>query len=189
MMPQTAAVLTRVAGTAQGPDGNGRTGRVLNSLYLIQQALLQLPILYLSRYLIAHQADCYCLLLAVTRDQTWQPWLLFMLAAVDETARWTTGKIAALRNLAEHTTDFVRQRLPKIYSSELVDGVFEQPCCRIANLVDKGIAQRQAASRHLKDLVTLGVLQGMQLDKEKRFIHPKLMQLISRDSNSFARYA
>ena len=169
-------------------DGNGRTGRVLNSLYLIQQELLHLPILYLSRYLINHKADYYRLLLAVTRDQDWQTWLLFMLAAVEETARWTTVKIAAIRSLAEHTTDFVRLRLPKIYSRELVDVIFEQPYCRIVNLVDKGVAQRQAASRYLKDLVALGVVQEMQLGKEKLFIHPKLMQLISRDSNSFARY-
>ena len=169
-------------------DGNGRTGRVLNSLYLIQQELLHLPILYLSRYLINHKADYYRLLLAVTRDQDWQTWLLFMLAAVEETARWTTVKIAAIRSLAEHTTDFVRLRLPKIYSRELVDVIFEQPYCRIVNLVDKGEAQRQAASRYLKDLVALGVVQEMQLGKEKLFIHPKLMQLISRDSNSFARY-
>ena len=170
-------------------DGNGRTGRVLNSLYLIQQELLHLPIFYLSRHLIAHKADYYRLLLAVTRDQAWQPWLLFMLAAVEETAHWTTGKIAAIRRLAEHSTDFVHQRLPKIYSRELVDVIFEQPDCRIANLVDKGVAQRQTASRYLKDLVALGVLQEMRLGKEKLFIRPKLMQLISHDSNSFARYA
>ena len=108
-------------------DGNGRTGRVLNSLYLIQQELLHLPILHLSRYLIAHKADYYRLLLAVTRDQAWQLWLLFMLAAVEATARGTTGKIAAILSLAEHTTDFVRQRRPKIYSRELVDVIFEQP--------------------------------------------------------------
>ena len=83
----------------------------------------------------------------------------------------------------------MRQHLPKIYSRELVNVIFEQPYCRIANLVDKGVAQRQAASRYLKDLVTLGVLQEMQLGKEKRFIHPKLMQLISRDNNTFAPYA
>ena len=170
-------------------DGNGRAGRVLNILYLIQQDLLGLPILYLSRHIIAHKADYYRLLLDVTRSHAWQPWLLFMLQAVEATSKWTSAKIAGIRSLAEHTTEHVRKRLPKIYSRELVDVIFEQPYCRIANLVDKGIAQRQAASRYLKDLVALGVLREMQLGKEKLFIHPKLMQLLSRDANTYTPYA
>ena len=170
-------------------DGNGRTGRVINILYLIQEELLNLPILYLSRHVIAHKADYYGLLLGVTRDQAWEPWLQFMLQAVAETSKWTTGKIAAIRKLAEHTTDHVRARLPKIYTRELVDVIFEQPYCRIGNLVDKGIAQRQAASRYLHDLAALGVLREMPFGKEKLFIHPKLMQLLSRDNNQFQPYA
>lgn len=170
-------------------DGNGRTGRVLNILYLIQQELLGLPILYLSRHVIAHKADYYRLLQDVTRKGAWEPWVLFMLGAVEDTSRWTMAKIAAIRSLADHTTDHVRMRLPKIYSRELVDVIFEQPYCRIANLVEKGIAQRQAASRYLKDLVALGVLREMQFGKEKLFVHPKLMQLLTRDSNAFVPYA
>jgi Fic family protein len=169
-------------------DGNGRTGRVINILYLIQEGLLGLPILYLSRHLIAYKADYYGLLLGVTRDQAWEPWLLFMLQAVTETSRWTTGKIAAIRKLAEHTTDHVRVRLPRIYSRELVDVIFEQPYCRIGNLVEEGIAQRQAASRYLHDLADLGVLREMPFGKEKLFIHPKLMQLLGQDSNGFQAY-
>jgi Fic family protein len=170
-------------------DGNGRTGRVLNILYLIQEELLNLPILYLSRHVIAHKADYYRLLLSVTRDGAWEPWLLFMLQAVADTSKWTTGKIAAIRALAEHTTEHVRTCLPKIYTRELVDVIFEQPYCRIGNLVDKGIAQRQAASRYLHDLAALGVLREMPFGKEKLFIHPKLMQLLSRDNNQFQPYA
>lgn len=169
-------------------DGNGRTGRVLNILYLIQAGLLNLPILYLSRYVITHRADYYRLLLGVTRDQAWEPWLLFMLQAVADTSHWTTAKIAAIRALAEHTTEHVRLRLPKIYTRELVDVIFEQPYCRIGNLVEKGIAQRQAASRYLHDLADLGVLSEMSAGKERLFIHPKLVQLLSRDGNRFQRY-
>lgn len=170
-------------------DGNGRTGRVVNILVLIQEGLLNLPILYLSRHVIAHKADYYGLLLSVTRDQTWEPWLQFMLQAVAETSKWTTDKIAAIRKLAEHTTEHVRARLPKIYTRELVDVIFEQPYCRIGNLVDKGIAQRQTASRYLHDLADLGVLREMSSGKEKLFIHPRLMQLLSRDGNQFQTYA
>ena len=169
-------------------DGNGRTGRVLNILYLIEQDLLQLPILYLSRHIIANKADYYKLLLEVTTDQAWQPWILFMLKAVEETSRWTTDKITAIRMLSDHTADFVRKKLPKIYTRELVDVIFEQPYCRISDLVEKGIAKRQSASRYLKELVGAGILNELGVGKEKLFIHPKLMRLLSRDGNEFVRY-
>lgn len=170
-------------------DGNGRTGRVLNILFLIQTELLALPILYLSRHIIAHKADYYRLLLDTTRTGQFGPWIIFMLQAVEETAKWTTWKIAAIRKLAEHTTEHVRERLPKIYSRELVDVIFEQPYCRIGNLVEKNIAQRQSASRYLKELTAIGVLREVQAGKEKLFIHPKLMQLLGRDGNVFVPYA
>ncbi|MCW5621503.1 MAG: Fic family protein [Burkholderiales bacterium] len=169
-------------------DGNGRTGRVLNSLFLVEQGLLPLPILYLSRYIIANKADYYRLLLAVTRDGAWEPWLLYMLRAVEDTAVWTTAKIGAIRELATHTTEYVRHKLPKIYSRELVDTVFEQPYCRIANLVDARIAGRQAASRYLKALASAGVLIEQAVGKEKLFVHPKLMNLLTRESNAFDLY-
>ena len=170
-------------------DGNGRTGRVINILYLIQQDLLQLPILYLSRHIIANKSDYYKLLLDVTREGAWEPWILFMLKAVEETSSWTTDKIAAIRNLSEHTTEFVRHSLPKIYTRELVDVIFEQPYCRISDLVNKGVAKRQAASRYLKVMEELGVLEEQSVGKEKLFIHPKLMKLLSRDSNEFETYS
>jgi Fic family protein len=163
-------------------DGNGRTGRVLNSLFLVEQGLLPLPILYLSRYIIANKADYYRLLLAVTRDGAWEPWVLYMLRAVEDTATWTTRKIGAIRKLASDTAEQVRNKLPKIYSRELVDVLFEQPYCRIANLVDARIAGRQAASRYLKALVSIDVLREQTFGREKLFVHPKLMNLLARDS-------
>lgn len=169
-------------------DGNGRTGRVLNILFLVKQGLLPLPILYLSRYIITKKADYYRLLLAVTRDGTWEPWLLYTLRAVEDTAAWTTAKIGAIRELAIHTTEYVRHKLPKIYSRELVDTIFEQPYCRIANLVDAKIAGRQAASRYLKALASAGVLIEQAVGKEKLFVHPKLMNLLTLESNAFDPY-
>lgn len=169
-------------------DGNGRTGRVLNILFLIHEELLSLPILYLSRYITANKADYYRLLLGVTREGAWEPWIMYMLQAVEETSKWTTAKISAIRDLAEVTVDYVKEQLPKIYTRELVDVIFEQPYCRIANLVDKKIAQRQAASRYLKDLVTIGVLREIEVGKEKIFIHPKLMRLLTQDNNIIVPY-
>jgi hypothetical protein len=101
---------------------------------------------------------------------------------VEETAAWTTGKIAAVRKLSADTAEYVRRALPKIYSRELVDVIFEQPCCRIANLVEAGIAGRQAASRYLKALAAAGVLREQAFGKEKLFVHPKLMNLLTRDT-------
>jgi Fic family protein len=169
-------------------DGNGRTGRMLNSLFLVEKGLLPLPILYLSRYIIANKADYYRLLLAVTRDGEWEPWLLYMLRAVEDTAAWTTAKIGAIRNLAGETAGFVRAKLPKIYSHELVNVIFEQPYCRIANLVQAGIAERQAAARHLKALASIGVLVEQPFGREKLFVHPKLMDLLTRDGNEIEAY-
>ena len=170
-------------------DGNGRTGRVLNILMLIQESLLTLPVLYLSRYIIDHKADYYRLLGEVTSAAAWEEWVLYMLRAVEQTAHWTTAKIAALRQLQVHTADHVRQQLPKIYSHELVETLFEQPYCRIGNLVAKGIAQRQAASRYLQDLARIGVLSETTAGREKLFIHPKLMRLLTQDDNQLVPYS
>jgi Fic family protein len=169
-------------------DGNGRTGRVLNSLFLVEQGLLPSPILYLSRYIIAHKADYYRLLLGVTREQAWEPWLIYMLHGVEETATRTTAKIAAIRELADHTKRHTHNKLNKIYSSELVDVIFEQPYCRISNLVDVKIAGRQAASRYLKALVSIGVLREQAFGKDKLFVHPKLLALLKQDQTEFEPY-
>jgi Fic family protein len=170
-------------------DGNGRTGRVLNSLFLIQEGLLTLPILYLSRYIISHRKDYYRLLLAVTCEQHWEAWLTFLLDGVAETSRWTTAKVAAIRRLTDHTTAYVRAQAPKIYSHELVNLIFELPYCRIQNVVEAGLAGRQAASRHLKELAAHGVLEERPAGREKLFVHPKFLDLLTRDDNDFAPYA
>jgi Fic family protein len=169
-------------------DGNGRTGRILNSLFMIQENLLTLPILYLSRHIIAHKADYYRLLLDVTRHGAWEPWVLFMLSGIADTARWTTGKIAAIRSLQEQCVVHVRQQLPRIYSRELVDAVFEFPYCRISNLTQRGIAKRQTASVYLKELVRIGVLTEKEAGRERFYINPRLMQLLSRDANDTEPY-
>lgn len=169
-------------------DGNGRTGRVLNSLFLIQEELLTLPILYLSRYIIRNKADYYRLLLQVTRNHDWEEWVLYILRGVEETARWTTAKIESVWELSTHTAEYVRNRRPKIYTLELIHLIFELPYCRIQNLVDARIAERQAASRYLKQLAEIGVLEPRTVGREKLFLHPKLLRLLTHDSNSVTRY-
>lgn len=167
-------------------DGNGRTGRVLNTLFLVEQRLLDQPILYLSRYIIRHKPDYYRLLLAVTRDAAWEAWILYVLRGIDETARWTTDKIAAIRRLAELETEHLRSRYPKLYDRDLIDVIFEQPYCRIRTLVQRGMGTRQLASRQLHGLVDAGILQDVVVGREKLFLHPRLLRLLTRDSNEIA---
>lgn len=169
-------------------DGNGRTGRILNILYLVQEGLFTLPILYLSRYIITNRSQYYSGLLDVSREQAWEPWLLYMLEAVESTAKWTTQKILSIRELADHTASFVHSKLPKIYSRELIDVIFEQPYCRILNIVEAKIAKRQTASEYLKKLASIGVLKEERAGRERLFIHPKLIQLINQETNKFSPY-
>lgn len=170
-------------------DGNGRTGRVINSLFLIEQKLLTMPILYLSRYIIHHKADYYRLLLDVTRHQAWEAWVLYFLKGVEETALWTIAKIDAIRSLAAQTVEYVRKKLPRIYSLELINVIFERPYCRIQNLVEVKIAERQAASRYLKQLADIGVLKEQTVGREKLFLHPKFLTLLIREPNTFIEYS
>jgi len=169
-------------------DGNGRTGRILNILFLVEQGLLPQPVLYMSRYIIARKREYYDRLLAVTRDGAWEEWVLFMLEAVEDTSRWTTEKVTAIRRLADHTAEYVRERLPRIYSRELVDVIFERPYARIANVVDADIVERQAASRYLKALAGIGVLRVEKSGREKLFVHPRLLDLLTSESHEFSRY-
>ena len=170
-------------------DGNGRTGRILNILFLVEHGLLDSPILYLSRYIIQNKAAYYRLLANVTREQDWAPWIMFILDGVDETCTWTTDKIKSIRELMEHTGQFVQKRLPKIYSWELVELLFKQPYCRIGNLVENGIAKRQTASVYLKQLCELGVLKEVKSGRENIFVHPKYIELLTGEENVWVYYS
>ena len=170
-------------------DGNGRTGRVLNILYLVQQDLLGTPILYLSRYIIRNKADYYRLLLEVTTKQAWGPWILYMLDCVENSCVWTTDKIKAIRELMRHTGQYIQRKAPKLYSWELVELLFQQPYCRIGNVVDAGLAKRQTASVYLKQLADLGILTEFKSGRESLFIHPKYVELLKGDENVWVYYA
>jgi Fic family protein len=169
-------------------DGNGRTGRVLNGLFLIHENLLTLPILYLSRYILRQRSEYYRLLLAVTRQGAWEEWIVYLLRGVHETSRWTTAKVAAIRKLMAHTVEFLRAKAAKIYSREFVELIFEKPYCRIGDLEGPGIAKRQTASRYLQQLVEIGVLEEKSAGKEKLFLHRRFLQLLMRDDNEVKPY-
>ena len=170
-------------------DGNGRTGRLLNILFLLEQNLLETPILYLSRHIIRNRPDYYRLLTAVTMQGEWEPWILYMLDGVEQISTWTTEKIKATRELIQHTAKYVQKQLPKIYSWELVELLFMQPYCRIANVVDAGLAKRQTASVYLKNLTDIGVLSELKSGRDVLFIHPKYIELLTGDENVWIYYS
>jgi Fic family protein len=170
-------------------DGNGRTGRIINILFLVDQGLLDTPILYLSRHIIQNKGEYYRLLLAVTKEQAWSDWIMFILDGIEETCNWTTDKIKAIRELMQHTSQYVQRELPKIYSWELVESLFKQPYCRINNLVDAGIAKRQTASVYLKQLCEIGVLREHRSGRETLFVHPKYIELLTGEENVWVYYA
>jgi Fic family protein len=169
-------------------DGNGRTGRILNTLFLIEKKLLDLPILYLSRYINEHRGEYYDRLLAVTTSNAWEAWLLYMLTAVEETSLWTTAKIRAIRDLMDATVAYVNSSLPKIYSRELIEVLFTQPYSRIGDVVDAKLGNRATASKYLKELVGKGVLHERQEGRENIYINVRFLELLTSDANGFKKF-
>ncbi|WP_082072760.1 Fic family protein [Hyphomicrobium sp. 99] len=167
------------------PDGNGRTGRALNILYLIDQKRLDLPILYLSQYINANRDSYYRLLTGVTTNGDWEPWILFMLEAVQFTARWTTEKIEAVKALMEETVRHVKLRQPRIYSRELVELLFTQPYCRTGDVVASGIASRNIAAKYLKELAAADVLLQRKDGREVLYINVRFLDLLKSNEHGF----
>jgi Fic family protein len=137
--------------------------------------------LYLSRAIIRTKADYYRRLHLVTTKGQWAEWTAYMVAMVAETATWTTAKVRSVKTLMETTTEHVKREAPKRYSRELVELLFTQPYCRISNVVEAGIAQRQAASEYLKELCDVGVLNEVKAGRKKLFINPRLMKLLTAE--------
>lgn len=159
-------------------DGNGRTGRIINVLYLILHDLLSEPILYLSGYIIAHKAAYYRLLQEVRTAGNWQGWVLFMLEAVETSAKEALRQIASIQALFDETLTQVRQQAPKIYSKELVEVLFEYPYSKIEFIVDRLAVDRRTASKYLRTLESLGILKAEQKWKETLFINTRLFDLL-----------
>ena len=163
-------------------DGNGRTGRIINILYLVLEELLTLPVLYLSGYIINRKGDYYKLLRNVTEEEDWESWIMFMLEAIEKTAKETTSKIEAINTLLQKTIEEAKDKLPdRVYSKELIELLFEQPYCKIKFLVDKGIAQRQTAGDYLNELEDIGILESKKSGREKLYLNTALYKLLSQE--------
>ena len=162
-------------------DGNGRTGRIINSLFLVQRGLLDLPVLYLSRYIIENKNKYYTLLRAVTSKGEWEKWILYVLDGIETTAAETRDKIVSIRNLIDQTLELGRKKLPsKVYSKELIELLFHQPYTKAQMLVDAEIAERKTAAVYLRALEKAGILRSKKSGKEVLFLNVKLFQLLSK---------
>lgn len=160
-------------------DGNGRTGRIINVLYLVLKDLISTPILYLSSFIIKNKNDYYRLLQKVRDDNDWESWILYILKAVEYTSIETLNIIKSIINLLETTTQSCKKKLPStIYSKELIEIIFKQPYSKIANLVEAGIAERRTASKYLKALEEIDILESMKVGKEKIYINKRLCSLL-----------
>jgi Fic family protein len=161
-------------------DGNGRTGRILNILILIQHGLLDIPVLFLSRFILERKNDYYRLLREVTERDAWEAWILYMLEAVETTSRETHDRIRAIRDLMDEWIERVRTEKSKIYSRELIELVFRNPYSKIRFIEEAGIARRATASRYLHELADLGLLQPIQRGRDVYFLNEPLVRLLAR---------
>ncbi|AIL32009.1 Fic family protein [Basilea psittacipulmonis] len=159
-------------------DGNGRTGRIINILYLIQQDLLETPILYLSRYINQHKEQYYRLIQQVRDTQNWEEWILFILQGIAQTAKQTTVLINQIKEFMQKHKHLIRRELPKIYSHELINNIYQYPYTKIDFVARDCRIHRNTASKYLEELVKLGVLKKEKIGKDNFYINTNLFNLL-----------
>lgn len=159
-------------------DGNGRTGRIINILYLIQQNLLDTPILYLSRYINRNKGNYYRLLQEVRETQNWQEWIIFILNGVAETAKQTVDLVVKIKQLMQQHKQKIRSELPKIYSHELINNLYKHPYTKIEFVAEDCQIHRNTAGKRLDELVQLGILEKVKIGKENFYINIELYKLL-----------
>lgn len=158
-------------------DGNGRTGRIINILYLVLENLLDVPILYLSRYIIKHKTDYYKLLHDVSFNGGLHNWILYMLKGIEEIAKETIVIIKSIENLMNETKNLIQEQKPKIYSKDLLEALFYHPYTKRAFIEAQLGVSRPTATNYLGELEKLGILSSQKIGKEIFYVHNKLFDL------------
>lgn len=161
-------------------DGNGRTGRIINILYIIMSGLLENPVLFLSGYIIDSKPDYYKLLQEVRTKGNWENWILYILKGIESTANETITQVTTINKLFDQTKENVKKKIPKIYSKELIELLFEQPYCKSEYLVTRLGISRITASKYLKELEKIEVLESKKVWKEILYINTKLFDLLKK---------
>ncbi|WP_265475111.1 Fic family protein [Mergibacter septicus] len=157
-------------------DGNGRTGRIINILYLIQHSLLDQPILYLSRYINQNKSTYYSLLQATRETKQWEPWLLFILSGITQTAQQTVKLIIQIQRLMQQHKNLLREQ-SKVYSHELLNNLYKYPYTKIEFITEDCQVHRNTARRYLDKLISLGILEKTKIGKENYYINTALYKL------------
>ena len=158
-------------------DGNGRTGRIINILYLVIKDLLDLPVLYLSRYFIQNKAEYYRLLQSVRDTNDWENWILFNLRGIEETAIQTISLIEKMRSLMGNFKNGLRSDLPKLYSQDLLNNLFRHPYTKIEFLENELGVGRKTAAKYLKELTDLGYLTMHKIGRSNFYLNEPLFEL------------
>ncbi|CAN7466297.1 Fic family protein [Caulobacter sp. LjRoot300] len=166
------------------PDGNGRIGRILNVLYLTKVGLLDIPILYLSRYINAHKAEYYRLLQTVRDSGQWEEWLLYMLRAVAETARQTLELVQGVGELMAEYKRLLRTNHTRIYSQDLLNNLFRHPYTRIDFVLKELGVVRQTAASYLDELAAAGLLEKHSQGRNNYYVNKPLVELLLRMSDA-----
>ena len=166
-------------------DGNGRTGRIMNILYLIQAEILDLPILYLSRYITHHKADYYRLLQAIRDKQgdnfkEWEEWILFILEGIEETANFTIDMVKEIAKLMVSFKTVIRPAFGKKYKHDLLNNLFFHPYTKIEFLMNDLAVSRPTATKYLEELTSMGLLEKVKMGKENYFINTELVNMFMK---------
>jgi len=161
-------------------DGNGRTGRILNILYLSINELLDIPILYLSSYINENKSEYYRLLNTVNKTDKWDEYILYILKAIEVTSNRTIEKINQIKELLNETIKIAQEKEPKIYRKELIELLFEQPYSKIDFVVKRLNVERKAASRYLKKIEQIGILKSQKIGRETVYVNTKLIEILKK---------
>jgi Fic family protein len=161
-------------------DGNGRTGRIINILFLVEKGLLDTPILFLSHYILRTKSSYYKGLRSVTESKAWIDWVMYMLEAIETTALETKQRVTNILTAMDTAKELVKAKAPKIYSKDLIETIFEHPYCKIRFLEQAGIAMRQTAATYLKTLEKIGLLRNVKIGREQYYINDELVKALSK---------
>ena len=158
-------------------DGNGRTGRILNVLYLVKEGLLDIPVLYLSRHIVRSKPDYYRLLQAVRTDDAWEDWVDYMLTAVEYTARATIATIQAIKGLLQDAKQRIRAQ-HKFYSQDLINNLFKHPYTKIEFVQQDLGVSRLTATKYLDALVAGSFLRKRKIGRSNYYINQPLYEVL-----------
>lgn len=160
-------------------DGNGRTGRIINILYLVKEGLLNLPILYLSRYINQNKGGYYHLLQKVRTENAWEEWVLYILDGVEQTSLQTIKIIDGIKAIMQKHKHKLRRDLPKIYSQDLLNNLFRHPYTKIEFVMTDLAVSRPTATRYLDELTAINIVQKHKLGKDNYYVNHELYDLLA----------